>query len=88
MSADFENEELRFPLDCQFRVITEKKEGMRFVIETVLLELEVFSPLKDEHESRTGKYQSFSVNVHVESMQHMNQIDEALRSIVGVKMVL
>ena len=84
----FGDEELQFPLDCQFRVIAENRPGMHFVIETVLLELGVTSPLHTENQSEGGKYQSFRVDVRVESMEQMNKIDAELRNIAGVKMVL
>jgi putative lipoic acid-binding regulatory protein len=84
----FGDEELQFPLDCQFRVIAENREGMHFVIETVLLELGVTSPLHTENQSETGRYQSFRVDIRVNSKEHMNKIDAALRNIVGVRMVL
>jgi putative lipoic acid-binding regulatory protein len=81
-------EKLEFPLDCQFRIIAERNPNMFFVIETVLLENGVKSPLKAENLSEGGKYQSFSVDLRVNSLAQMNQIDQAIRNIVGVKMVL
>ena len=82
------HKKLEFPLDCHFRIIAENQQGMHFVIETVLIQLGVSAPLKLENRSDKGKYQSFSVEVRVESLERMNEIDRALRSIVGVKMVL
>ncbi len=84
----FGDEQLQFPIDCQFRVIAENREGMHFVIETVLMELGINSPLHTQNRSDGGKYQSFRVDVRVESLEQMNKIDAALRNIVGVKMVL
>lgn len=81
-------DELVFPLMCHFRVIAENRPGMDFVIETVLMELGVSSPLLPGHESKEAKYLSFNVDVKVESREKMNQIDAALRSIEGVRMVL
>lgn len=79
---------LEFPLDCQFRVIAENQSNMYFVIETVLMQHGVTSPLKTQNQSGAGKYLSFSVDMRVESLDQMNQIDSALRNIAGVKMVL
>ncbi len=84
----FGDEQLQFPLDCQFRIIAENRDAMHFVIETVLIEQGVKAPLEPQNLSHGGKYQSFLVMVRVESVEHMNRIDAALRSIVGVKMVL
>ena len=83
-----EPDKLEFPLDCQFRIIAERNPNMFFVIETVLMENGVKSPLKAENLSGGGKYQSFSVDMRVESLEQMNRIDQAIRNIVGVKMVL
>ena len=82
-----EDENLQFPLNLQFRIIAKNQQGMHFVIETVLLELGVTSPLLAQNLSESGKYQSFSVDVRVESREHINSIDHALRNIEGVKMV-
>jgi putative lipoic acid-binding regulatory protein len=80
--------ELKFPLTCQYRIIAEKREGMHFVIETVLMEHGVSAPLLHSHESSQGRYQSFQVEIIVNSLEKMNAIDAALRTIEGVKMVL
>ncbi|MBU3758766.1 MAG: DUF493 domain-containing protein [Candidatus Omnitrophica bacterium] len=88
MNDPFGSEQLRFPLDCQFRIIAESHEHMAFVIETVLMEIGVSAPLKRQNVSNGGKYQSYLVIVRVESADHMNRIDSALRNIAGVRMVL
>lgn len=81
-------EELKFPTVGHFRIIAENQPGMFFVIETVLQQMGISAPLKKEHLSKQGHYQSFSVTTLVESREMMNKIDAALRAIVGVKMVL
>ncbi len=88
MDETFGDTELQFPIDCQFRIIAENREGMHFVIETVLMEMGVNAPLETNNQSSGGKYSTFSVNIRIESKERMNEIDSALRSIVGVKMVL
>ena len=84
----FGDKKLDFPLVCQYRIIAENREGIHFVIETVLLEMGVTAPLHPGNQSGGGRYQSFHVEVRVESLDQMNKIDSALRNIVGVKMVL
>jgi putative lipoic acid-binding regulatory protein len=81
-------EELKFPVRCQYRIITENIPKIDFVIETVLAELGVRDELKKENQSSKGKYLSFGVEVTVQSREMMNKIDSELRAIVGVKMVL
>ena len=80
--------ELEFPLECHFRIIAENREGMHFVIETVLLELGVSSPLETGNKSGGGKYASFAFSVVVDSLDTLNRIDRELRLIEGVRMVL
>ena len=80
--------ELEFPVDCHFKVIAEKLDGIAFVIETVLMELGITSPLTAGNESKGGKYITFNVAVRVDSREQMNRIDAELRNIQGVKMVL
>ncbi len=81
-------EELRFPLNAHFRIIAENLPNMHFVIETVLAGLGVTNKLETEKQSAQGKYQSFSVDIRLESKEQMNKIDAELRAIQGVKMVL
>ena len=84
----FGNTELQFPLECQFRIIAENRAGMHFVIETVLIQEGLTSPLHTENISKGGRYQSFHADMRVESREQMNRIDAALRAIRGVRMVL
>ena len=87
MSTD-DTSELEFPVQCHFSVIAENLQNMHFVIETVLMELGVNSPLEQSNESKGGKYVSFNVTTIVESRDQLNRIDKELRLIQGVKMVL
>lgn len=80
--------ELIFPLTCQFRVIAEAREGMAFVIETVLMQLGVTAPLENGFDSAQGRYHSYHVTTVVHSREEMNRIDKELRLIEGVRMVL
>ena len=81
-------DELEFPLTCHFRVITENLANMHFVIETVLMELGVTAPVENANTSKEGKYISFNISTVVESREEMEKIDQELRLIQGVKMVL
>ena len=82
------NEQLRFPLDCSYRVVAEDLDGMQFVIETVLQQLGVDSPVEKGARSAKGNYITYRITVRVHSLEQMNQIDAELRNIQGVKMVL
>ena len=82
-----QDEDLKFPVTCHFRIITEDIPGMNFIIETVLLGLGISNPVQNGNRSETGKYTSFYFSVEVESREMLNQIDSELRAIQGVKMV-
>ena len=81
-------DDLEFPVMCHFRVISENLANMHFVIETVLMQLGVTDPLEEANTSKEGKYISFNVSTVVESREAMAKIDQELRLIEGVKMVL
>lgn len=83
-----EPEKLKFPIECQFRIIAASKPGMHFMIETVLIQLGITAPLHTENQSQSARYQSYRIDVVVESLEAMNRIDSSLRSIAGVRMVL
>jgi putative lipoic acid-binding regulatory protein len=88
MTATSDPSELEFPLECHFRIITERVENMHFVIETVLMGLGVSAPVEQGNSSGAGNYVSYAVSTMVDSLDAMNAIDRELRLIQGVKMVL
>ncbi len=61
---------------------------MHFVIETVLLELGITDKLEMQNRSRQGQYVSYSLSTTVDSQQALDRIDDELRRIDGVRMVL
>lgn len=88
MISERKEDELVFPVLCHFRVIAENLENMHFVIETVMMQLGVRSPVEKANTSGAGKYVSFNISTVVQSREEMNRIDQELRQIQGVKMVL
>ncbi len=84
----FGDAELEFPLDCHYRIITEDREGVQASIEKTLRDMKIETPLKEGNRSEGGKYVTYSITIHVESLEIMRAIDVAIRSIDGVRMVL
>ena len=80
--------EIKFPLICYFKIIAERSDDIRARIEAKLHAIGVMNPLKLAHESSQRRYVTFDLEVLVHSKEYMNEIDAALRSIDGVKMVL
>jgi len=88
MAKSYKEQELEYPVLCHFKIITEDLKNMHFVIETVLLQLGVKDPVQAGNRSAKGKYITYNVSIMVESKEHMYKIDQALREIEGVKVVL
>lgn len=84
----FENEELKFPVECHFKVISEDIQNIHFVIETVLMGLNINVPVVKGNKSAGGKYITHDITVTVHSKEILTAIDAELRNIQGVKMVL
>jgi len=80
--------ELEFPLTWHFRIIAEDQKHMCFMIEKVLLELDIHDEVTQGNSSRQGKYATFNVTVTVNSKEALDLIDHKLCNIEGVRMVL
>lgn len=80
--------ELKFPLQCHFRVVAEDRPGIQPELEKALRDLGIPNPLTAGNRSSQGKYLTFTVDIHVDSRELMNRIDAAFRAVKGVKMVL
>lgn len=88
MPNPFDNEKIKFPVDCHYKIIAENIPGIdRQIIET-LKNHGVNSPLTKSGHSDQGHYISFSADITMHSLESMRLLDRALRSIPGVKMVL
>ena len=77
-----------FPAQCHLKVIAVDVAGMNQKLNTVMEELGCGAePFRPGNRSAKGKYVSYNASVTVENREQMRQIDNALRSISGVKMV-
>lgn len=84
-----EESESLFPTECHFKVICLDLIGihknLNNVLESIGLDGVAFQPgLK----SKGGKYISFEVSLEIETHDKMLEIDQAIRSVEGVKMLL
>lgn len=80
--------ELKFPLQCHFRIVAEDRPGIQSELEKALRDLKIQNPLNPGNRSSQGRYLTFTADIHVESREMMNRIDAAFRAVKGVKMVL
>ena len=84
----FGDEQLKFPLDCHYRIITESVAGIEDELAATLRLLGFDSKVEPGNRSKGGKYLTFYVDLHIESHENMDAVDRALRNIAGVRMVL
>ena len=84
-----EDLEIEFPTECHFKVIAYDLEGVHKNLNKCLIDLDLpnhaFQP---SNKSKHGKYISYETSIVVESHSRMTEIDAAIRSVEGVKMVL
>ena len=78
-----------FPTECHFKVICLDLIGIHKNLNQVLVDTglqgDAFQPgLK----SKAGKYISFEISLQIETHDEMLQLDQAIRSVEGVKMLL
>lgn len=84
-----ENEELRFPVDWNYRIICLKEETSAF--DDIVKCLRLFG--SDEspalgRESGNGKYQAFNVTITFNDLQSMRDLSARLGSLSCVKFLL
>lgn len=86
----FKGKQLEYPVDWNFRIITENTAHPEVVkeIRRILEEFKVANPLNIGNESAKGKYVSYLVTVTMPDRQFMEDIAAAFTAIPGVKMVL
>lgn len=83
-----DSSDLKFPVDCCFKVIAEKRPELKERIEEELQALGVQAPVESGNLSQKGNYQTFNITLRVYSLEEMRNIDKHLKGIIGVKMVL
>jgi putative lipoic acid-binding regulatory protein len=84
-----EESESLFPAKCHFKVICLDLMGIHKNLNLALVEIGLgdiaFQP---GTRSKQGKYISFEVSLMVETHDKMLEIDQAIRAVEGVKMLL
>ncbi len=86
----FKGQQLTYPVDWHFRIITENSAHPEVVqeIRRVLETFKVSNPLNIGNESKQAKYVSYQVTATLPNRQFMEDIAAAFNAIPGVKMVL
>lgn len=81
-------ENIEFPVVCHFKVITVADDMMQHKLQKVLDELGVKEIIEQANASSSGKFLSFGFSSKVESLEDMKAIDEGLKAVEGVKMIM
>ncbi|MCM8524948.1 MAG: DUF493 domain-containing protein [Lentisphaeraceae bacterium] len=84
----FEDKEIEFPVDWQFRIICDSKVDITDSLVAVLKEFGISELPKTANKSSGGKYLSYSVNATFHDKATMDFMAAKLSAINGVKMVL
>lgn len=86
--SDQAAEEIKFPLDVHFKVIAVESPNLRAHLEIALCDLRIYEDIVPGRSSAAGKYITYNLSMQVYSRQQMAEIDQRLRAVEGVKMVL
>jgi putative lipoic acid-binding regulatory protein len=81
-------QQVTYPAEMHFRVITEPAVLSLPELEAVLSRYKVTQELEPSHQSEFKRYLAYSVSIAVQSREQMAEIDAALRAVPGVRMVL
>ena len=84
----FENQEIEFPVEWQFRIICDSLVDVSDGLIAVLKEFGVKELPKTANKSSGGKYISYSVKALFHEKDTMNLMAVRLKEVEGVKMVL
>lgn len=84
----FGEEEINYPVEVHYRIVCESSLKVSTHVMIAAEELGLGEKLKTGNESSSGKYLSYQLSTVVDSAEEMNNIDQAFRTVEGVKMVL
>lgn len=77
-----------YPAECHFRIIVEKGFADEARLNEILSSSEVTAPLSPGSTSSGGRFRSLQVAVRLKDRAEGVRLDEALRGVAGVRLVL
>jgi len=80
--------DLNFPVLIHFKIIAKMGKETEIAVKAALLGLDIPQQLEEGNLSKKGSYVTYNVSIHVKSRDRMIQIDQTLRKVPGVQMVL
>ncbi len=81
-------EDIRFPVNCHYKIIAEDVPGLAAEIEKIFAEVNIEARFSRTGRSDRGKYVTYSAEITIHSLELMRFIDTAVRKLKGVKVVL
>jgi len=82
------NEPAAYPAVHHVGIVVETAFSSLGLLEAVLADVEIVTPLHDGRTSRTGKYRTLRVSIRVGSRAELDALDRNLRAVAGVKLLL
>ena len=83
-----EDQATLYPAECHFRIIVEKDFANEARLREILSASEVTAPLAPGSTSSGGRFRSLQVAVRLKDRAEGVRLDEALRGVAGVRLVL
>ncbi len=77
-----------YPAEHHFRIIVHAESSAQAGLERVLHDFDVVSPLERSQASQQGRYQSLRVSVRLINRADHVRLDQALRTVAGVRILL
>ena len=82
------SEELKFPVIAQHRIIVNASACDDGKTVELFKEFELIEPVAVGNTSSSGKYVSFGLSVRLKDREEMARLDEKIKLVPGLKMVL
>ena len=77
-----------FPTECHFKIIAHRTDGVANRLNQVLADRTHRARVCPGNESAGGRYLTYNVSLVIETLEIMRELDNAFRSVDGVRMVL
>jgi len=81
-------EELKFPVVAHHRIIVNTAEKDLAAMQTLFAVFDLVEPVAEARASSGGKYVSFGLSVRLNDRDEMARLDEQIKLVPGLRMVL
>ncbi len=81
-------QKLRYPVVCHLSIVGDAGKDFAKSVQEVLADYRVVEPLSNGRTTPSGRHRSMRVSVEVESRERLESLDQTLRAVPGVRMIL